>query len=96
MEKEIVWHKSALKQLEDIYKFVEKDSPGNAETVRLRIVEKINALSKYSQAHLPDRFKRNNPDRKYRAFVVYRFRVSYYVKPQRLSSLEFGIQACPL
>lgn len=79
MEKRIKWNKRSLKQLENIYEYINNDSPQNAEKVKNVIISKINKLSFNPEIYPEDRFKRNNKDKNYRAFTVYDFRISYYI-----------------
>lgn len=84
MEKQIKWSKRALKQLDDLYEYIKGDSPQNAEKVKDILINKINGLSLTPEIYPPDRFKKNNDDKSYRAFTVYDFRVSYYVTPNSI------------
>lgn len=84
MEKKIKWNKAALKQLDNIYEFIKKDSIKDANKVEEKILQKIEQLPSNPTIYSPDRYKRNNINNSYRAFTVYRFRISYYVKKSEI------------
>src|SRR5690625_426829 len=80
MVREIKWDKNALHQLNEIYEYIGKDSPSQAEKIKTRITQKIEGLTLNPEIHPPDRYKKDNQDGRYRAFSIYHYRVSYYVK----------------
>ncbi len=73
---QIKWNKLALLQLDDAISYIEKDSPLNADKVRTTLLLKITELTKHPEKYNPDKFKLNN-DGTFRAFEIYKYRVSY-------------------
>ncbi|TAN19171.1 MAG: type II toxin-antitoxin system RelE/ParE family toxin [Chitinophagaceae bacterium] len=84
MERQIVWNKGALKQLEVIYEYIKNDSSQNAEKVIEKIRIRINDLPIHPEIYPPDRFKTNNKRGNYRAFTIYNFRISYHIKGNKI------------
>jgi plasmid stabilization system protein ParE len=72
----IKWNKRALKQFDDLVKYIEEDSLINAEKVKLGILIKIDGLLKHPEKYNPDKYKINN-DGSFRAFELYHYRISY-------------------
>jgi len=78
-KRNVIWTARARYQLESIYKFIAKDSMIQADKVFDKIKISIENIPANTERHPPDRFKRNNKDNKYRAFEIYRYRISYRV-----------------
>jgi len=74
----IVWSPEAKKQLNAVYKFIQKDSPQNAIKVREDIVVATRKLLSHPEHYAPDKYKLNN-DGTYRAFEKHSYRVAYRV-----------------
>jgi plasmid stabilization system protein ParE len=72
----IKWNKRALKQFDDLVKYIEEDSLINAEKVKLGILIKLDSLLKHPEKYNPDKYKTNN-DGSFRAFELYHYRISY-------------------
>ena len=84
MEKrKINWDKQSLTYFQKAIKYIQKDSPQNADKVKREILEKISELSKRPEIHNPDKYKINNPGN-YRAFELHRFRMGYLVKEKEI------------
>ena len=80
MQKRIIsWDKQAVDYFSEAISYIRKDSPKNADKVRKAIIKKIKALAQKPEVHSPDKFKINNTGN-FRAFELYRFRISYLVK----------------
>lgn len=77
----------AYKQFRAAIEYIAEDSVQNAEKVRLAIIEKLKAVSKNPEIHPPDKFKLNNTGA-YRAFELYRLRVSYFIATDRIRVLR--------
>jgi len=75
----IIWDKQALHYFRDAIQYIRRDSPQNADKVKMDILEKINELSQLPEIHNPDKYKINN-NGNYRAFELHRFRIAYLVK----------------
>ena len=61
----------------------EKILPQNADKVKKEILRKISELLKRPEIHNPDKYKLNNSG-DYRAFEVYRLRIAYFVKKDKI------------
>ena len=78
----ITWDKQAVVYLRKYINYIRKDSPQNAEKVKMEVLRKISELLKRPEIHNPDKYKLNNSG-DYRAFEVYRLRIAYLVKKMR-------------
>lgn len=76
MELTIRWHRKAVGQLTDAIKYIEEDSPVNAEKFEKEILKKTAELLLQPERYQPDKFKINN-DGSFRAFEIYSYRISY-------------------
>lgn len=76
MELTIRWKRQAVKQFTDAIKYIEADSPKNAEKFEKEILRKIDELLLQPERYHPDKFKIKN-DGSYKAFEVFSYRVSY-------------------
>ena len=72
----IVWDVEAESYLESAIKFIRKDSPQNAETVKGKILDSISDLISTPEKHPLDKYHHNKKGL-YRAFEIYRFRIAY-------------------
>lgn len=83
LKRKIIWDKQAIKYFNDAIGYIRKDSPQNADKVKKEILQKIRTLAQKPEVHAPDKYKHNNSGN-YRAFELYRFRVSYLVKENEI------------
>ncbi len=83
----IVWDKKALKELEAILEYINKESKSGARIVKTAIVETIKSLKKQPYIFNADTLKDNN-DNSYRAFIVYSYRISYKVTTEEVIILR--------
>lgn len=83
MIKSITWDKQAIDYFSEAIRYIRKDSPQNANKVRQQILKKIKLLASQPEIHAPDKYKLNNTGH-YRAFEVYRFRISYLIKEDEI------------
>lgn len=60
------------------YEYIKIDSLQNAEMVREKILSSIKALIKNPERHSPDKYRLDKDD-SYRAFEVYKYRITYYI-----------------
>jgi plasmid stabilization system protein ParE len=74
----VIWDKSAVKYLKSAIEFIRKDSPQNAEKLKSELKASILSLSDNPEKNPPDKYRTNN-DGSFRAFELYKFRISYYV-----------------
>lgn len=84
MLRRIIWHEAAWEQLSNAYAYIKKNSPQNAEKVKDGILKKVDQLAFNPEMHPPDKYKRKNNSSQYRAFIIYHFRISYYVKSDEI------------
>lgn len=78
-KRKISWDKQAINHFRAGIQYIRKDSPQNADKVKMEVLEKISELSKRPEIHNPDKYKVNN-NGNYRSFELHRFRVGYLVK----------------
>ena len=71
-------------QLRKAYEFIRLDSPKNAEKVKAKILGSIKELADRPEKYPPDKYRLNN-DGSFRAFEIYKYRISYHVSPQQIT-----------
>lgn len=76
MQLTIRWHRKAVGQLADAIKYIEDDSPVNAEKFEKEILKRIAELLLQPERYQSDKFKINN-DGSFRAFEINSYRISY-------------------
>lgn len=74
----IRWRKSALKELQAAYDYIQERSPHAAEKVISEIIEHIKELTEHPEIHSLDKYKANN-DGTYRYFEMHKYRIAYRV-----------------
>lgn len=74
----VVWSKLAEAELKKAYNYISLDSPQNARKIVNDIVDETIALANHPEKYGPDKYKLNN-DGNWRAFEMYRYRVTYRV-----------------
>ncbi|ANH82055.1 hypothetical protein A8C56_14710 [Niabella ginsenosidivorans] len=74
----IVIDNEAKQYLREAYNYIRKDSLQNAENVKAGILTSIKSLPKNPQRHAPDKYRLNN-DGAYRAYELYKYRITYYI-----------------
>jgi len=79
----IVWDKSAVIYLKSAIAFIRKDSPQNAEKVKRDIITSVIALADTPERHPLDKYRINN-DGSFRAFELYKFRISYFISDKEI------------
>jgi plasmid stabilization system protein ParE len=72
----IKWNKRAINQLIKAIEYIEEESPQNAEKVKNNLLTEISKLKAHPEKFNPDKYHLNN-DGSFRAFELYRYRVSY-------------------
>lgn len=85
--KEIVWSLNAEKQYYQILEHLSEEAPHVIEKVGNVLLDTIEALSTHYNHYPTDRFKKNN-DGKFRAALVYSYRISYYIGETRIRILR--------
>lgn len=76
----VVWTDKAENQLQQAFKYIQKNSPQNAHKVRGDIITVAEELPRNPGKFPPDKYKKDN-DGSYRAFELHRYRISYRVMP---------------
>lgn len=71
--------KKSSKRYSKIYKYIEEDSPQNAEIIIDELVEMVSVLPENPERNKADEYKKNNTGN-YRAFEHKKIRVSYKIK----------------
>ena len=74
----VIWSKAAKVQLQKAFNYISQDSLQNAEKIRDKIINLTLSLSEHPEIYPLDKYKQNN-DGSYRAFEVYRYRISYRI-----------------
>jgi plasmid stabilization system protein ParE len=82
-KRKISWDKKAILYFSEAIHYIRKDSPQNAEKVKREILKQIRELAIKPEIHNPDKYKSGNTGN-HRAFELYRFRVSYFVKQNEI------------
>ena len=76
--KKLTWTRKASSQLEKIYLHIENDSPQNAESVVLTILNKLDDIVGNEEKYPIDKYRKNNKG-DFRAFEFFRIRISYQI-----------------
>ena len=76
--KKLTWTRKASSQLEKIYLHIENDSPQNAESVVLTILNKLDDIVGNEEKDPIDKYRKNNKG-DFRAFELFRIRISYQI-----------------
>ncbi len=76
-ERKISWTKIATRQFNAAIKYIRKDSAMQADSVKVKILDKINKLSDDTSTHRQDPYKKNN-DGNYLYFEILHYRITYY------------------
>jgi plasmid stabilization system protein ParE len=80
----IVVENLAKAQLKEAYSYIKLDSPKNAEKVKAKILTSIKELADNPERHSKDKFRLNN-DGCYRAFEIYKYRISYHISEEQIT-----------
>jgi plasmid stabilization system protein ParE len=80
----IVIDNLAKAQLKEAYNYIRLDSPKSAEKVNAKILASIRELADHPERHPKDKYRLNN-DGSYRAFEIYKNRVSYHVSQEQIT-----------
>lgn len=87
MKPRVVIDNLAKLQLRDAYEFIKLDSPQNAEKVKSEILTSIKKLAEHPERYHPDQYRSNN-DGSYRAFELYRYRISFHVSEVQITIIR--------
>jgi plasmid stabilization system protein ParE len=75
----IIWDRIALDHFKDILDFLSKQSSQAPKKVKEGILSRLEDVKKNAFIFEPDKLK-DNPNKEFRAFVVYNYRITYQVK----------------
>ncbi len=81
--RQIKWDKQATLQFDAAMHYIRNDSPANAERLKKQLLEKISQLAINAEIYTLDKYKKGNQG-EYRAFELYRYRISYLVKEKEI------------
>jgi addiction module RelE/StbE family toxin len=73
---ELVWTKQSQKQMRQVFKHINKDSPQNAEKVVQEIADAVYKSIQNPEIYGPDKYKTDN-DGSYRALEKHHYRIAY-------------------
>ena len=79
----VVIGQAAKKSLQEAYEYIRNDSSENAERVKAKILSSIKELINNPHRHNPDEYRLNN-DGSYRAYEIYRYRITYHVSADEI------------
>jgi plasmid stabilization system protein ParE len=74
----IIWDIEARNAFKAACQYIKRDSLENAEKVKREVIEATLALKSNPEMHPPDKYRRNK-DKRYRAFELNSFRLSYFI-----------------
>ena len=80
----IVIDNLAKAQLKEAYSYIALDSPKSAEKVKAKILAAIKDLADHPERRPRDKY-RLNKDGAYRAFELYKYRISYHVSQDQIT-----------
>ena len=83
----VEWHPEAKVHFIEILKYLQQESEMSVSIVGNAILDTIERLVIHPYANPLDRFKKHN-DGNYRAYMVYRYRISYYVDGETIYILR--------
>ena len=75
----IIWDRIALDHFKDILGFLSKQSSQAPKIVREGILSRLNEVRKNAFIFEIDKLK-DNPNKEFRAFFIYNYRITYQVK----------------
>jgi len=85
MEKEIIWSKTALEQLENIYFYLIKTTKSKTTSNKVvdTIYESVTILKSNWEIYELDEMKKSNSGN-FRAYEIYNYRILYKVTPNEI------------
>jgi plasmid stabilization system protein ParE len=82
-KRKVTWAKRASRQFNAAIEYIRQGSEQNADSVKERILAKINELADDKTVHRKDPFKKNN-DGNYLYFEILKYRIVYYAGPKEV------------
>ncbi|MBX9783187.1 MAG: type II toxin-antitoxin system RelE/ParE family toxin [Chitinophagaceae bacterium] len=80
VRRKVTWTKLALRQLTAAIKYIRKHSPQNADSVKQRILNKVDELADTKIVHRRDPNRTKN-DGSFFYFEILKFRILYHAEP---------------
>lgn len=87
MGSNISWSKESVKQIVSAINYIRNDSNQNADKIYDRIMLRLIKVASKPDMCPPDKYRRHN-NGKYRAFTIYRYRVSYRIEEDSIRILR--------
>jgi plasmid stabilization system protein ParE len=75
---EIIWDDEARDYFRTAIKYIKKESPQGAKTVKIEILKTVKSIINNPFIFEPDRFRKDNTG-DFRAFTVFHFRITYRI-----------------
>lgn len=75
----IIWDRKALDHFKDILTYLEKQSRQAPKTVKDAIISRLDVIKTNPLIAEPDKLK-DSPNKDFRAFVIFSYRVTYQIK----------------
>jgi plasmid stabilization system protein ParE len=77
----IIWDRKALDNFEEILAYLSKQSTQAPKIVKTAIISRLETIKTNPLLTEPDKLK-DSPNKDFRAFIVYSYRVTYQVKTE--------------
>lgn len=77
----------AKSQLREIYDYIKRDSLQNAERIRDGIIASIRELINNPEQYPSDKYRKNN-DGSFRAFEIYKYRITYHISSEQITVIR--------
>lgn len=87
VERNLIWSDAAKSKLEDLYKYIQKDSPKNAQKVRSELICMLKKTLRNPAHFAVDEYSLIKKDN-YRYFEKYNYRVSFFVTESEITVLR--------
>jgi len=78
----IIWDRSALDDFKDILSFLSKQNTQASKIIKEGVLTRLDSIKTNALIYEPDKLK-DEPNKEFRAFVVYSYRITYQIKAER-------------
>ena len=82
-KRKVTWTKRATRQMNAVIEYIRQESDKNADTVKLKILNKVSEISDDTVIHRKDPYKKNN-DGNYLYVEIVKYRIVYYATPEEI------------
>ena len=86
-KRKVVWDIEAKNELKSVCAYIRKASPQGADKVKKAVFAKIDKLTKTPEMYEADKL-RTDGDKRFRAFIAYSYRVTYYIDSEHVFILR--------